>query len=96
MTVTAPTGILDRLDQLPLARCGDDAKPVRCTCDDGNEVETDACRTEPAACCGDGVRCTRTKRPATMGTTSHRRLPWSCAMARCGDGVVQQGVEALR
>jgi len=63
-------------------------------CDDGNEVDTDACRNLcESARCGDGVvqegveACDDGNQTDTDGCTN------ACAEARCGDSLVQDGVE---
>ena len=69
-------------------------------CDDGNEVNTDAClndsRPPPAATTSCGPTSPRVKRatkPVTTATADTDGCRNSCVIARCGDGVVREGVE---
>lgn len=77
------------------ARCGDSMMNGPEQCDDGNGVDTDACRnTCIAATCGDGViragveDCDDNNTVDTDGCTAQ------CHVATCGDGIVRAGTEA--
>ena len=92
-TQSTPTGAATTASA---ARCGDSV--VRAgveDCDDGNEVQTDACLNSCRfARCGDGVveenveACDDGNRFETDACRNN------CQPARCGDGVVYEGVEA--
>ncbi|MDF1565561.1 MAG: DUF4215 domain-containing protein [Deltaproteobacteria bacterium] len=78
-------------------RCGDGVVTVSAgeACDDGNDVDTDACTTScTVARCGDGIvhhaleACDDGNGVDTDGCRN------SCGLPSCGDGIVQEGVEA--
>ena len=78
-----------------LSSCGDGIVDVGEPCDDGNDIQTDACRNDcQLNTCGDGFvhasieACDDGNAIDTDGCTS------ACAIATCGDGFVQAGVEA--
>ena len=66
-------------------------------CDDGNEVDDDACgnRLHGRTICGDGVRQQRYEEPATTPTTSTTTPVATTASATSdGDGAVNNGIES--
>ncbi|HBU49189.1 MAG TPA: hypothetical protein DEB46_12845, partial [Myxococcales bacterium] len=83
------------------ARCGDSLVHNQESCDDGNPVETDACRSDCSlASCGDGVQRTDLSpddddyEECDDGNASETDACLSsCTLAICGDGFVRTGLE---
>gem|GEM_PF-5827513 len=83
------------------ARCGDNLVHNQESCDDGNPVETDACRSDCSlARCGDGVQRTDLSpddddyEECDDGNASETDACLSsCTLAICGDGFVRTGLE---
>jgi cysteine-rich repeat protein len=75
--------------------CGDGVVEGTEVCDDGNQVDTDACRNScvPARC-GDGVVQTGVEQCDDGNADNTDACLDTCASAACGDGFVQTGVEA--
>ena len=84
--------------------CGDAVVKGDEECDDGNNVDTDACRNDcTLARCGDGVVCSGGDCRTGPGggaevcddgnTTETDACLNDCSPASCGDGIVWQGVE---
>ncbi|MSP26029.1 MAG: DUF4215 domain-containing protein, partial [Myxococcales bacterium] len=78
----------------PPLLCGDGVVEAAEQCDDGNTVDTDACRTAcVAAECGDGV-VHKGKEGCDDGNASDTdECLTTCVSATCGDGIVQAEVE---
>ncbi|MEZ4474921.1 MAG: membrane dipeptidase [bacterium] len=74
--------------------CGDGVVDEGEGCDDGNRVDTDACRNicQPARC-GDGVIQAGVEGCDDGNPVDTDACRADCTPARCGDGVVQAGVE---
>ena len=74
--------------------CGDGVVDQGERCDDGNKVDTDACRNNcvPAAC-GDGVVETGVEQCDDGNTSNTDSCTNQCKLAGCGDGFVQAGEE---
>jgi cysteine-rich repeat protein len=74
--------------------CGDGVVDEGERCDDGNTVDTDACRNNctPAAC-GDGVVQAGVEECDDGNTSNTDACTTQCKRARCGDGFVQSGEE---
>ncbi len=89
---TEVTGGLSGTGELP-AFCGDGEVDVNEGCDDGNQVDDDACRNDcSAAACGDGM--VQTGEVCDDGNADESDgCHNNCVAASCGDGVVQVGVE---
>ena len=76
-------------------RCGDAMTNGPETCDDGNGVDTDACRnTCVSAACGDGVIQAGVEQCDDNNVVDTDACTATCQTARCGDGVVREGMEA--
>ncbi len=74
--------------------CGDGVLEGNEGCDDGNQVDTDACRNScVAAACGDGVVQAGVEACDDGNQVDTDACRNSCVAAACGDGVVQAGVE---
>jgi cysteine-rich repeat protein len=74
--------------------CGDGAVDTGEECDDGNEVDTDACTSECLdAVCGDGFVWTGTEGCDDGNTTGGDGCSASCELESCGDGAVDTGEE---
>lgn len=96
---TAPTtssGSSGEASTEPAAVCGNNVieAPIE-VCDDGNMIDTDACRSDcqPAEC-GDGV-VWEGKEECDDGPNNHPTLPSACrptcVLPRCGDGAIYVG-----
>jgi cysteine-rich repeat protein len=74
--------------------CGDGRVDAGEACDDGNDVEADACRSDcTAARCGDGVWWAGVEGCDDGNEVETDDCLSSCVVAFCGDGFVQAGVE---
>jgi len=80
-------------DSGPNPRCGDGVVDRGEACDDGNDVDTDACVACVAAVCGDGVVQAGVE-VCDDGNAVNTDGCVGCVTASCGDGAVQAGVEA--
>ena len=77
-----------------VARCGDGVVDVGEACDDGNDVDGDACTNSCALpTCGDGVLQVEEECDAGAANGDDRACTSRCLTARCGDGFVEVGVE---
>ena len=79
--------------RIQVMECGNGILNHLETCDDGNLSNDDGCNERCQIECGDGVRganeaCDDGNTIATDACTS------TCTLAVCGDGIVQEGVEA--
>ena len=76
-------------------RCGDGMTNGPEQCDDGNQVDTDAClRTCRTATCGDGVVRAGVETCDDGNQLNTDACVGACVAATCGDGFVRTGVEA--
>ena len=74
--------------------CGDTLVNGAETCDDGNDVDTDACRNQCIdARCGDGVVWAGTEACDDGDSDNTDACLNTCIVASCGDGFVQSGIE---
>jgi cysteine-rich repeat protein len=80
------------------ARCGDGVLDTGEACDDGNDAACDGCSpgcaVEPGVVCGDGVRnqaCGEECDEGGGNGTLPNGCRADCRLARCGDGVVDDG-----
>jgi cysteine-rich repeat protein len=74
--------------------CGDGIVDQGERCDDGNRIDTDACRNNcMPAVCGDGVVETGVEECDDGNTINTDSCTNQCKKARCGDGFVQAGEE---
>ncbi|AKT39622.1 DUF4215 domain-containing protein [Chondromyces crocatus] len=74
--------------------CGDGITNGPEQCDDGNQIDTDACRnTCVNAVCGDGVVRTGVEECDDGNQINTDACLNTCTIAVCGDGVVRAGVE---
>ena len=80
-------------DEVPSASCGDGVVEGEEACDDGNQVDDDACsNTCHVARCGDGVHQASQGEACDDGNDSdHDGCTQACRLASCGDGFVQEG-----
>ena len=77
--------------------CGDGAVDVGEACDDGNEVDDDACtNTCTLPVCGDRIRQGGEACDEGVANGDDRACTSTCAVAACGDGLVQAGVHPRR
>ncbi|MEZ4449228.1 MAG: DUF4215 domain-containing protein [Nannocystaceae bacterium] len=77
------------------AVCGDGVVGGDEACDDGNDVDTDACLTTcEAASCGDGAVQEGVEACDDGNDVDTDACLSTCEVASCGDGAVQEGVEA--
>ncbi|MBK7193332.1 MAG: DUF4215 domain-containing protein [Myxococcales bacterium] len=75
-------------------RCGDSVMNGPEQCDDGNAVDTDACRnTCVNAACGDGVVRAGVEQCDDGNTVATDACTATCQTATCGDGITRAGVE---
>jgi cysteine-rich repeat protein len=76
------------------ARCGNGILEAGEQCDDGNDINTDAC---PATCafaaCGDGITRVGVEECDDANDSDTDACLSDCRIARCGDGVFRVGVE---
>ena len=63
-------------------------------CDDGNEVDTDACTNAcEKAVCGDGIVQAGVEECDDGNAVDTDACLVTCVSAKCGDGIVQEGIE---
>jgi cysteine-rich repeat protein len=87
----APPGT-DAGSDARVARCGDGVLDPNEVCDDGNTIDTDACRaTCVKARCGDGVVWTGVETCDDGNTNDGDGCPAGCGPTTCGDGVLDPG-----
>jgi cysteine-rich repeat protein len=97
VTTTSGEGSSGEPTTDPPAVCGNNVieAPVE-VCDDGNTIDTDACRADcmSAASCGDGV-VWEGKEECDAGAANHPTLPDACrpgcVLPKCGDGAIYVG-----
>jgi cysteine-rich repeat protein len=76
------------------AECGNGITEQGEQCDDGNQVDTDACTSEcRMAECGDGFVWAGMEECDDGNTSNTDACLGSCEMAECGDGFVWAGIE---
>lgn len=92
-TETETTGCLDCPDHPLDSECGDGVVDAGEACDDGNDVDTDACtNTCTLAACGDGIVYVGAEE-CDDGNLEDTDACVDCENATCGDGVVYAGTE---
>jgi cysteine-rich repeat protein len=83
----------DTADDAP-STCGDGVADPGEECDDGNDVNTDACTNECLdAVCGDGIVRAGTEECDDGNTTSGDGCSATCELESCGNGTVETGEE---
>ena len=74
--------------------CGDGVVEGAEQCDDGNDIDVDACHNDcTAATCGDGVVQPETEQCDDGDDDDTDSCVQGCTLASCGDGFVRAGVE---
>lgn len=82
-------------DDAPVAVCGDGQLDPEEECDDGNDIDTDACTTTcTTATCGDGFVQEGVEACDDANGSDTDACLSTCVAASCGDGFIQEGAEA--
>jgi len=86
----ARTSLTDEPDLSGLSLCSNGVKDPGEACDDGNAIDSDACRANcKRPICGDGVVWVGVETCDDGNSADGDKCPASCGPLTCGDGIVQ-------